>query len=59
MLTAAFQSSRLVSDLIGLNKREGLKLSTAICWIHERDLPQLQKDRLEVVERKDVSAADN
>jgi hypothetical protein len=59
MLTAAFKSPTLIPDLIGLNKREGMKLWTTICWIHEQDLGQLQKDQLETVARKHVSLADN
>jgi len=59
MLMAAFKSPTLIPDLIGLNKREGLKLWTTICWIHEQDLLQLQKDQLETVSRKHVSLADN
>jgi len=59
MLMAAFKSQTLIPDLISLNKREGLKLWTTICWIHEQDLPQLQKDQLETVSRKHVGLADN
>ena len=59
MLMAALKSPTLIPDLIGLNKREGLKLWTTICWIHEQDLPQRQKDQLETVARKHVSLADN
>jgi hypothetical protein len=59
MLAAAFKSPSLILDLIGLNKREGMKLWTTICWIHEQDLEQLQKDQLETVARKHVSLADN
>ena len=59
MLMAAFKSPTLIPDLISLNKREGLKLWTTICWIHEQDLPQLQKDQLETVSRKHVGLADN
>lgn len=59
MLEAAFKSPKLIPDLISLNKREGLKLWTTICWIHEQDLPQLQKDQLETVSRKHVGLADN
>lgn len=59
MLMAAFKSPTLIPDLNGLNKREGLKLWTTICWIHEQDLPQRQKDQLETVARKHVSLADN
>ena len=59
MLTAAFKSPTLIPDLISLNKREGLKLWTTICWIHEQDLPQLQKEQLETVSRKHVGLADN
>jgi len=59
MLAAAFKSPTLIQDLIGLNKREGLKLWTTICWVHEQDLPQRQKDHLETVARKHVGLADN
>ena len=59
MLMATLESPTLIPDLIGLNKREGLKLWTTICWIHEQDLPQRQKDQLETVARKHVSLADN
>lgn len=59
MLMAAFKSPTLIPDLISLNKREGLKLWTTICWIHEQDLAQLQKDHLESVSRKHVGLADN
>ena len=59
MLTAAFKSPTLIPDLISLNKREGLKLWTTICWIHEQDLGQPQKDQLEKVSRKHVGLADN
>ena len=59
MLAAAFESPTLIPDLIRLNKREGLKLWTPICWIHEQDLGQLQKDQLETVVRKHVNLADN
>jgi hypothetical protein len=59
MFAAAFESPTLMPDLIGLNKREGMKVWTTICWIHEQDLGQLQKDQLETVARKHVSLADN
>jgi hypothetical protein len=59
MLAAAFKSPTLIPDLIRLNGREGMKLWTTICWIHEQDLWQLQKDQLETIVRKHVSLADN
>ena len=59
MLAAAFKSPTLIPDLISLNKREGLKLWTTICWIHEQDLGQTQKDQLEKVSRKHVGLAEN
>ena len=59
MFTAALESPTLIPDLIGPNKREGLKLWTTICWIHEQDLPHRQKDQLETIARKCVSLADN
>ena len=59
MLTAAFKSPTLIPDLISLNKREGWKLWTTICWIHEQDLVQPQKDQLGRVSRKYVGLADN
>ena len=39
--------------------QEGLKLWTAICWIHEQDLPQLQRDMLGTVTRQRMSPVDN
>ena len=59
MLMATLESPTLIPDLIGLNKREGLKLWTTICWIHEQDLPQRQKGQLETFARKHVSLTDN
>lgn len=59
MLMAAFKSPTLIPELNRLNKREGLKLWTTICWIHEQDLPQDQKEQLENVSRKHVGLADN
>ena len=59
MLAAVFKSPTLILDLVGLNKREGMKLWTTIYWIHEQDLGQPQKDQLETVARKHVSLADN
>jgi hypothetical protein len=59
MLTAVLKSPSLIPDLIGLNKREGMKLWTTICWIHEQDLGRLQKDQLETIARKHMSLADN
>jgi len=59
MLVAVFRSSTLIPDLVGLNKQEGYKLWTTFCWIHEQDLPQPLKDRLETVLRKHVGPADN
>ena len=59
MFVAASKSPTLIPDLIRLNKWEGMKLWTTICWVHEQDLRQLQKDQLETVARKHVSLGDN
>ena len=59
MLMAAFKCRTLITDLIALNKREGLKLWTTICWIHEQDIPQHQREQLEMVSKKHVGLADN
>ena len=59
MPAAAFKSPTLIPDLISLNERDGLTLWTTICWIHEQDLGQPQRDQLEKVSRKHVGLADN
>ena len=59
MLAAAFKSLMLIPDLISLNKWEGLKLWTMICWINKQDLAQTQRDQLEKLSRKHVGLAEN